>query len=131
MIPPKELNKAVRLLKKYGGDLLVLFGSSVTGQKGPEPDIDVAVRLKRYSDRKAYQLFTEMHRALNSGALDLVFINRIDPLLQMEIARGGRPLYESSAGLFRQFQGYATKRHNDAQRFYRADRQVVNAFLRR
>jgi predicted nucleotidyltransferase len=129
MISPAELKRFRVLARKFGVDLSVLYGSSVTGNPGPEPDIDIAVRLKKYTDRKAQRFFSEIYRCIHNGTIDLVFINRIDPLLQMEIARKGQPLYEASPGLYRRFQVYATKRNNDAGRFYKADRTVVNAFL--
>ena len=130
MISPKELKEFKLLARKSGIDLSIIYGSAVTGKPGPEPDIDIAVRLKKYNNRRAYKLFSDIHRIIKSGEVDLVFINRIDPLLQMEIARKGVPIYEASFNLFRLYQVYATKMYNDAQRFFQADKAVIKAFLK-
>jgi predicted nucleotidyltransferase len=110
-------------------ELVVLFGSTAKGRRRRGSDVDVAVRCAGTADLDT--LHALLAPRLGSDRLDLVDLRRAGPLLAMEVARSGRPLYESRPGTFRQFQSLASRRYCDTAKLRRAQRRAIHAFLAR
>jgi uncharacterized protein len=110
-------------------ELVVLFGSTVKGQRRPRSDVDLAVRCTGAADLDA--LYLALAPRLGTDRLDLVDLRRASPLLMMEVARSGRLLYERRRGSFRQFQSLASRRYCDTAKLRRAQRRAIHAFLER
>lgn len=125
-----------RLCENHGVDLAVLFGSRASEHVSPDSDIDLAVLLAEKdvggSDSEklhtATGLLKDLMHFLETADIDLVILNRADSLLRFEVARTGRPLYESAAGSFADFCSLALRQHEDSAVFYRAtDRYLERA----
>jgi len=106
---------------RYGLDLVVVFGSQVTGRAGPDSDVDVAVRMStRDWDNPEVELdlVGELVDVLGEdGDVDVAFLNSASPLLLFEVARTGIPVYQREPTTFFEFQSYAARRYYDHQKF--------------
>jgi predicted nucleotidyltransferase len=112
-----------RLARKYGFDLVVLFGSQANRRTRAQSDTDIAVRLRPGRVHAASMKF-ELAGALEQVFLgppevDLVFLNEASSLLLFQVATTGRPLYERQPLLFWQFQSYAARRYDDDFKYRR------------
>ncbi len=114
-----------QIAERYGLDLIVVFGSQVTGRARPGSDIDLAVRWvhRPWNDPdRELALVGELTEAVwGRGDLDVSFVNGADPLFLFEVASDGQALYERQPVDFIEFQSYAARRYYDAQKFF--DRQ--------
>lgn len=110
-------------------ELLVLFGSAVTGRATRESDVDLGVRCRGPADLDA--LFLALAPRFETARLDLVDLRRVGPLLAFAVARGGRLLFERRPGLFREFQSLASRRYCDPARLRQAQRRAIHVFLAR
>jgi predicted nucleotidyltransferase len=97
-------------------ELVVLFGSTVTGRTHKHSDIDVAV-------------FGILAPRIGGDRLDLVDLRRAGPLLSMNVARTGRVLYERDPGAWRRFQSLASRRYCDTEKLRRAQKRAIQVFL--
>jgi predicted nucleotidyltransferase len=112
-----------------GLQLLVLFGSAVTGRARSRSDVDLGVQCDGPADLDA--LYLDIAPRLRTDRLDLIDIRRAGPLLAFEIARTGRLLFERDPGAFRRFQSLASRRYCDTEKLRRAGRMAIHAFLER
>lgn len=119
------------IAKRFGLDLIVLFGSRAVGRERPDSDTDVAVRPRPRSRPPTPAWEIELTEAL-AGALDapsgidLVRLDRVSPLLLFQVASKGCVLYEARRGLFLRFRLYAARRYDDNRKFFDAiDRYVA------
>lgn len=108
-------------------ELVVLFGSVATGVSRAESDLDVAVRGGGPLDLVA--LTNRLSQLLHTDAVDVVDLSRASPLLMMEVARGGRLLYERAAGSYAAFCSLAHRRYVDAAKLRLAQRETIQRFL--
>lgn len=111
--------RMARIAKRYGLDLIVLFGSQRKGGTTARSDVDVAVlwtTRPRPIVRKPWRpsllregaLVNDLSDALTVGDnLDLAVLNDASPLLLWEVARHGLCLYEAAPGRFEEFWLYA------------------------
>lgn len=95
-----EKEKLEELLNKEGEVLaLYLYGSRSSGKERPESDTDIALLLEksvgedRYSDFRL-EFLSKLDR-LFPGDLDLVILNQVPTLLQFQVLKHGRLLYEA------------------------------------
>lgn len=103
---------------------LYLFGSCATGRSGPASDADLGV----YADPSALEgdplldlkLGAFFERQLRMP-VDLVVMNRADPILQHEILRTGRRLFEADHAFRARAELAAFKQFLDA-RYYQEKR---------
>ncbi len=128
-----EIDKEVisSFCQKHGMKLAVLFGSRAKGRTGLRSDLDMAFLLgsSRSSADKAH-LVAELMGLLHTNCLDVVILDRSDPLLAHEVAISGVSLYEVHPGAFYDFVVLALKRYYDAYKFRRLDRLYVEKFLK-
>ncbi len=106
-----------RVARKYGLDLVVLFGSHASRRARAGSDVDIAVR-RRPGRAHANSLKLELAGAMEQvfperAEVDVVFLNEASSLLLFQVATTGRPLYERQPLLFWQFQSYAARRYDD------------------
>lgn len=106
-----------RVARKYGLDLVVLFGSHARGRARAGSDVDIAVRRRSRQaepDSLALEIAAALERAFPEAAeVDVTFLNGAGSLLLFQVAATGRPLYEGHPLLFWQFQSYAARRYDD------------------
>jgi predicted nucleotidyltransferase len=110
------------IAKREGIDLIVLFGSAVRGRLRPESDVDIAVRFVggRPGFEVEARVAAELHEVLKPPReLDLVVLNHAGPLLLVQVADDGIPLYEESGEVWPQFRLYARRRFEDTEKYRR------------
>ena len=79
------------IAKKYNINFLVYFGSYNTPYFNKESDIDIAfLAEKPLSYEKSMELLEELIHYHKKCEIDLVDLNRAEPLIKYEIAKNGR-----------------------------------------
>jgi predicted nucleotidyltransferase len=110
-----------RVARKYGLDLVVLFGSHARGRALARSDVDIAVRRQRgriEPDSLKLEIAGALERAFPEAAeVDVAFLNEASSLLLFQVANTGRPLYERRPLIFWQFQSYAARRYDDDYKY--------------
>jgi predicted nucleotidyltransferase len=110
--------KIKKIAKKYGLSLILLFGSQVTGQTHPDSDTDIAVLTENnLTTGKYLSLTTEFAEIGPEAEIDLVIINRADPLLLKKILENCRLLYGAPRRLA-ELKIHAFKKYCDYQRYF-------------
>ncbi|MBI4263915.1 MAG: nucleotidyltransferase domain-containing protein [Acidobacteria bacterium] len=114
------------MARKHGILLAVQFGSSISGRMHAASDIDIAVQLERAPDslQTEAELMADVQALEPDRDLDLVVINRADPLLLKKITDECRLLYGSERRLY-ELRIYAFKRYQDHRRFLDMERDYV------
>jgi predicted nucleotidyltransferase len=129
-MPQEDLE---RVASKRGIQLLLEFGSRVTGRTHPKSDVDLAVWLARpsLSLRELVDLQLELE-ALHPGVrdVDVAIINHADPLFLRRITEQCRLLYGSPRRLA-ELRMYAFRRYQDHRRYLPLEREYVHRTLAR
>ena len=87
--------------ERHNIDMLILFGSSVTGMTHVKSDVDLAVQPAVGSHPSKLHLIDELVTIFENEQIDLTVVTQnTDPLLLFEIFSKGRLLYEKTKGLF-------------------------------
>jgi uncharacterized protein len=117
-----------RVASAHGIRLLVQFGSTVTGLVHERSDVDLAVLLERPAlSLAAYgELMHDLRSLFPAGTVDLVVMNRVDPLFLKQIMQACRLLYGPPAEL-RRLQLLAFKRYQDHRKYLDLERRFVAA----
>jgi predicted nucleotidyltransferase len=124
---PAEL---VPIAAKHSIELLLQFGSSVSGHLHPGSDIDLAVLLTRVPasfDAHA-DLIADLQRLVPGREVDVALVNRADPLFLKRITDQCTLLYGSPQRL-QELKIYAFKRYQDHRRYLAMERAYVAAHL--
>jgi predicted nucleotidyltransferase len=109
----------------YGIELLVRFGSSVTGMTHARSDLDLAVLLRQAPSWEVQADLAAALQALFPGTqVDLAILNHADPLFLEQVTDGGVLLFGEPAR-WQEFRLYAFKRFQDHQRFLKMERDYV------
>jgi predicted nucleotidyltransferase len=111
----------------HGVELLVQFGSTVTGVPHLRSDVDLAVLLTHPPESYAREaeLQTALQSCVPDREVDLVILNRADPLLLKQVTESGRLLH-GDASRWQEFRAYAFKRYQDHRRFLEMEREYVD-----
>jgi len=119
------------LCEKYSIGLLIAFGSFGTGRFRGDSDIDLAVLAQDAGSLMAQKdaVMAEFAVLFGHRPVDLILLNRADPLLKFEVAKTGRVIHEASPGLFSAFSVRAMQEYNDAKKFFRLDKDYIQAYL--
>jgi uncharacterized protein YutE (UPF0331/DUF86 family)/predicted nucleotidyltransferase len=106
--------------------LLLQFGSTVTGREHAASDLDLAVLLDRppSSLLESAGLATDLQPFFPDRELDLIVLNRADPLLLKQVLEGCRLLYGTPRTLA-ELRLYGFKRYQDHRRFLAMERAYV------
>ncbi len=120
-----------RIAQKYDLRLVLAFGSSVTGQRHPRSDLDIAVRFdQRPVDfRTQAELSHELQKIFPELEVDLVILNYADPLFLKKITESCRLLYGDPRE-FKELKIYTFKRYQDHRRYFEMEQRFVEAFLK-
>jgi predicted nucleotidyltransferase len=109
----------------HGVELLVQFGSTVTGTTHARSDVDLGVLFRdddRLADR-AMDLSAALHEAM-PGDIDIAVLNHADPLLLKQVTERG-VLLHGSPNRWQELRAYAFRRYQDHQRFFEMERAYV------
>lgn len=110
-----------------GCRLLVLFGSSVSGDRGTPRDIDLALSFPELpKPARRLAIIGELQDLCGGKTVDVVYLHPdTNPVLRFEIFRGGVPLYESRSDVFIEETVRAIALYQDALPFRRALREQL------
>ena len=120
------------IARRHGVELLLAFGSTVTGHVHPKSDRDLAVLFDR-PDVSFDELAELRHalQALDPGReVDLAVINRADPLFLKKITEACQLLHGSPRRLA-ELRMYAFRRYQDHRRYLVLEREYVHRTLDR
>ncbi len=121
-----------RVARKFGIELILEFGSMVTGQVHPRSDLDLAILLggPSLSFRDLADLRHELQVLHPDHEVDVAIINHADPLFLKKITERCRLLYGSTRRLA-ELKIYAFKRYQDHRRYLVLEREYVQRTLAR
>ena len=115
-----------QVVSEHGAELLVQFGSTVTGTEHPGSDLDLAVLFRdgdRLADR-ASDLSLALQACFPGREIDVAVLNHADPLLLRQVTGRG-VLLSGSPNRWQEFRAYAFRRYQDHQRFFEMERAYV------
>jgi predicted nucleotidyltransferase len=120
------------IARRHGIELLLEFGSVVTGQVHPRSDLDLAVLFDR--PVVSFEELADLQHALQSLSpdreVDLAVINHADPLFLRRITEACRLLHGSARRLA-ELRIHAFKRYQDHRRYLALERPYVDRTLAR
>jgi predicted nucleotidyltransferase len=127
-----ELQRLEAIAAKYGARLILQFGSSVSGKTHVGSDVDLAVLLDEpeLSTQRYAELVHELQTLEEGAEVDLVVLNRADPLLLRRVSDGCVRLYGSDRE-FQRFRLLAFKRYQDYRPYLELERGYVTRALER
>jgi predicted nucleotidyltransferase len=108
--------------------LVILFGSFVSGKTHRLSDIDLAFLFDKPAD--ILNLTAQIIRLLNTDRVDVVDLRRGSPLVQFKAVREGKLLYEREPGLFASFSSLAFRRYVDTKKMRDARKILIQEFCR-
>jgi len=120
---PQRLDEIAR---RHGIELIVQFGSSVSGLMHPGSDIDLAVLFRHVPESYAGlgDLEADLQALAPEREVDLGVLNRADPLFLKQVMDHARLLY-GSRQRFEQMQLYAFRRYQDHRPYLAMERAYV------
>ena len=120
------------IASRFGARLILQFGSTVSGRTHARSDVDIAVLLDRpdLSLRDHAELLHELQGLMDDREVDLVILNRADPLLLKQVSDGCVRLYGSDRELQR-FRLLAFRRYQDHRPWLELERRYVERALER
>ena len=118
--------RLVDIARRHGIRLLLQFGSSVSGTVHPRSDVDLAVLVEQpsLSLQQRGDLLHDLQALHPDREVDLVVINRADPLLLKKIVDSCHLLYGPVRRL-QELKMYAFKRHQDHRKYFEQEREYV------
>ncbi len=130
MIISKEQKKKVnKLAKKYGLELVLLFGSFANGKAHKNSDLDIAVLgEKNISFEEYLDLTGELSKIFHKN-IDLAVLNEANPLLLFQVSKDSILLH-GSPGDFMEFKLYAFHRYNDYEPYFKMERQLSKRLIK-
>ena len=119
-----DLKVPAAIIKKYNIELLIVFGSYAENKNEPGSDLDLAFKSStNLEQEKEIELLNELSNFYQRGDIDLVNIDKAEPVLKVEIAKKGKLLYGSQEE-FERFSIYAAAIYADTK-FLRDDRRKM------
>ena len=119
--------KLEAIFSEDGLQLVIVFGSIVSGKMHKKSDLDVAFLFDRPIDTVA--LTNKVINLLHTDNIDVVDLKRASPLLKFSIVKTGRLIYENEVGLFNAFYSLALRMYIDTQKLRDAQKSAIKLFL--
>jgi len=111
-------------------NLLVLFGSQVSGRIHPQSDIDIGVMSDhRLRPKELGEISFHLTQMLKLPAIEVADLKTLPPLVLKNIAEQSILLYENEPSLYDRFKIYGFKRHMEAAPLYQARSLELAEFL--
>ena len=124
------MNTVNQLAKKYGLELVLLFGSRADGSHREKSDFDIAYLSRPNLDlTKESELIVDLMPLLKSNHIDLVNLKTAPPLLYYAIFKNSKVLYEKQPLLFVSLRVYAFKKYIEAKPLYEERFRRIKKFL--
>lgn len=91
-----------------------LFGSMAREKARPSSDIDIAIYTSReFSWQDYYLIYGNLTRKLSSDRLDLLWLNKAEPILCFDVIKNGRVLFFKDSDTLNDFESRSKKRYYD------------------
>ena len=121
-----------QIARRHGIELILEFGSMVTGRVHPRSDLDLAVLLggPALSFTELADLRHELQSLHPDHEVDVAIVNHADPLFLKKVTERCRLLYGSPRRLA-ELKIYAFKRYQDHRRYLALEREYVRRTLAR
>lgn len=101
-----------------------IFGSLVKGNFKEYSDIDVAVYTKEeFSWQDFYILYGNLTKEIHSDRVDLVWLNKAEPIISFEIIKTGKVLFYRNVDTLNDFELTVKKRYYDYVIYLKKHRQ--------
>lgn len=121
-----------RFCEENGIELLILFGSHVSGKTRPESDVDIAVKFIEGAEISKLELICRLDGIFDGKDIDLVILTSdTETLLLYEIFFNGRPLYERFPGIFDAGRLRAWKLYIDTEKLRAMQKKYLREFAER
>lgn len=128
-ITEDQRKRIADIAARHSLDVVLLFGSRVTGREHALSDLDIAIRTTGadlgYSGYA--RLLEDLQEVFSGREVDLSFINHADPLFLKKILEHCELLYGDAAKL-QELKIYAFKRYQDHRRFFEMERAYAKRF---
>ena len=132
---PVAIENAMQRFAQREPDVVAayLHGSYATGHADAESDIDIAILTKRglppqerhaVRMRAIYELSKILGEAL-SDKMDVIILQDIPVLLQYNVARKGRRLYERAKGTCAEFEVSVEQKYHDEEPYLRRETEMI------
>ena len=120
----KKLEKIIpEVAEEFGAvEVLYLFGSYASGATSDDSDVDLAVFVDDSAYRDDPLVDLKMGVLLENQlgkSVDIVVMNRVSPIVQHEVLRSGKRLFERSAKRRSFFELKSFKEYSDARYYQR------------
>jgi len=119
--------KLCPLFEEEGLQLVILFGSSVSGKVHNRSDIDIAFLFNRHVDILA--LTNKVIKLLHADTVDVVDLKRTSPLMKYSVVKNGILIYEREQGAFNEFYSLAFRMYIDSKKLRDAQAFAIKHFL--
>ena len=126
MFPQPELLS--NFCKKYAVIMMLLFGSRAREQHTENSDLDLAV-LSTLEELNYDKMTMELMELFPGYSLDVVLLDRCDPMLKFEIISSYKILFCRDDDTFINFYLSAVKMHHDLKKFYTLEKDYLDNFL--
>jgi predicted nucleotidyltransferase len=127
-----DQQRLAEIAQRHGARLILQFGSTVSGKTHPGSDVDLAVLLAdpNLSLQRHAELLHELQSLRDDAEVDLVVLNRADPLLLKQVSDNCVRLFGSERE-FQRFRLLAFKRYQDYRPCLELERQYLDRALER
>lgn len=127
-----DTEQLAELARTHGVRLMLQFGSTVRGKAHAGSDVDIGVVLDcpDLSLRAYAELEHDVQRLFGDVKVDLVILNRADPLLLAQVSSCCRRLHGSDREM-QEFRLRAFKRYQDHRPYLELERRWVERTLER
>ncbi len=115
------------IFNEEGLQLVLLFGSVVSGKECGKSDIDLGFLFDKPVD--ILDLTNRVIQLLKTDRVDVIDLSRASPLLKYSIIRTGTLLFEKSPGLFNTFQSLTFRIYADSKKLRDAQEKAIHHFL--
>lgn len=130
MTKNKTLLKTIA--QKYSLELLLLFGSRVSGEHYKESDFDIAyLSGKDLTLEEESRFIVDLAPLFKSENIDLTNLKKSPPLLFYAVFQNCHIIYEKSPLMFYQLRAYSFKKYVETKPFYeekfkRLEKEIVS-----
>jgi len=120
------------LAKKYGLDLLVLFGSQTDGRIHKRSDVDIAYfpQQRKFDLDDQSKLAIDLMSVFGRGDIDMVDLRSAPPLLMRKIADNCIVLHEREKSIFNNFYIRAIRAYFDNKILFGVRSEYVSAKIK-
>lgn len=115
------------LFKEEGLQLVVLFGSAVSGKIHKQSDIDLAILFDKPFD--ILSITNRVISLLHTDHIDIIDLKHATPLMKFSVSKNGIIIYEKEQGMFNEFCSLAFRMYIDTKKLRDAQVNAIKYFL--